>query len=128
MFTSKLIGGWINWPDMQMLFKFQVNWIIIEDFRNLASVDLLVYVDLFAYDNHKNNRWLNSVTWYVNPFQISAQSDEIEDLENFAQIGLLSYFDFLAFVYIKINRSLNSATWYANALQISSPSDGNWDF
>ena len=43
---------------MQMVFKFQVNWIKIEDFRNLADVDLLVYVDLFAYGNNKNNRWL----------------------------------------------------------------------
>ena len=45
-----------------MLFKFQVNWIKIEDFRNLIYVDLLVYVDLFAYVDQKNNRWLNSVT------------------------------------------------------------------
>ena len=36
-------------PDMQMLFKFQVNSIKIEDFRNLAYVDILVYVDLLAY-------------------------------------------------------------------------------
>ena len=23
--TSKVIGGWIQWPDMQILFNFQVN-------------------------------------------------------------------------------------------------------
>ena len=46
MFTSKLVGGWIQWPDMQMLFKFQVNRIKIEDFRNVAYVHLLVDVDL----------------------------------------------------------------------------------
>ena len=56
MFTSKSIGGWIQQPDMKMLFKFQVNWIKIEDFRNSAYIDLIVYVDLFAYGNHKNNR------------------------------------------------------------------------
>ena len=61
-FTSKLIGGGIHWPDMQMLFKFRVKRIKIKDFRNMADVDVLVYVDLFAYGNHKNNRWLNSVT------------------------------------------------------------------
>ena len=95
MFTSKLIGGWIPRPDMQMLFKFHANWIKIEDFRNLA------YVDLFSNGNHKNNRWLNSVIWYVNLFQISTQM-KIEDLENLAQIGLLVYVDLLADVYIKI--------------------------
>ena len=59
-----------------MLFKCQVNWIKIDDFRNVAYVDLLVYVELFAYGDHKNNRWLNSVSLYVIPFQISTQSDE----------------------------------------------------
>ena len=67
MFTSELVGGWIQWPDMQMLFKFQVNGIKIEDFRNLADVDLLVYADFFACDNQKINRWLKSVSWHVNP-------------------------------------------------------------
>ena len=38
---------------MQMLFKFQVDWIKIEDFRNSAYVDLLVDVDIFASGNHK---------------------------------------------------------------------------
>ena len=33
---------------MKMLLKFQVNWIKIEDFRNLAYVDLLVIVELLA--------------------------------------------------------------------------------
>ena len=53
MLTSKLKGGWIQWPDVQMLFKFQVNWIKIEDLRKLTYVAILVYVDLFAYGNHK---------------------------------------------------------------------------
>ena len=44
--------------------------------ENLAQIGLLAYVDLFTYGNHKNNRRLNLVTWYVNPFQISTQSDE----------------------------------------------------
>ena len=76
MFTSKLISSSIQWPDMQMLFKFQVNWIEIEDFQNLAYVYLLVYVDLLANVNLKINRLLNSVTWSENANQISSQSDE----------------------------------------------------
>ena len=40
---------------MQLLFKFQVNRMTIDNFRNLAYVDILAYVDL------KNNWWLNSV-------------------------------------------------------------------
>ena len=61
---------------MQMPFKFQDIWIKIEDFRNLADVDLLVYVDLLAYVDLKINRWLNSATLYANVLQISSQSDE----------------------------------------------------
>ena len=45
LFTSKLIGGWIQWADVQMLFKFQVNWIKIDDFSNLAYAD---HVDSFG--------------------------------------------------------------------------------
>ena len=71
LLTSKLRGGWIQRPNIQMLFKFQVNRINIEDFRNPDCVDLLVYFDLLADSDPKNNKWLNSVTWYVKPFQIS---------------------------------------------------------
>ena len=55
---------------MQMVFKFQVNRIKIEDFRNLAYVDLLIYDDL------KINTQLSSATSYANGLQISSQSDE----------------------------------------------------
>ena len=61
---------------MQMLFKFQDNWIKIEDFRNLAYVVIVVYVDLLADGDLKTNRWLNSVTLSANALQISSQSDE----------------------------------------------------
>ena len=53
-----------------MLFKFQVNWIKIEDLRNLAYVDLLFYVDL------KIKMWLSSATSNANGLQMSSQSDE----------------------------------------------------
>jgi len=56
-----------------MFFKFQVNRIKIVDFRNLFSVDLLVYVDILVYGYRKTNRWLNSA---ANGLQISSQSDE----------------------------------------------------
>ena len=61
---------------MQMLLKFEVNRIEIEDFRNLAYVDILVYIDLLAYVYLKMKRWLNLVTWYANALQISSQSEE----------------------------------------------------
>ena len=32
MFISELVGGWIQWPDVQMFFKFKVNRIKIEKF------------------------------------------------------------------------------------------------
>ena len=37
--TLKIIGDWIQWPNMQLLFKFQVNWMKIDNFRNSACVD-----------------------------------------------------------------------------------------
>ena len=46
MLTSKIDGGWIQRPDMQILLKFQVNRMGIDNFRNLARVDPLAYVDL----------------------------------------------------------------------------------
>ena len=41
--------------NMQILFKFQVNRMKIDNFRNLANVDLLGYVDL-------ENNWLFEVS------------------------------------------------------------------
>ena len=74
--TSKIIGGWIQWPNVQILFKFQVNRLKIGNFWNFACVECLVYVNLLAYVDLKNTCSLNSVTWYANPLQISSQSDE----------------------------------------------------
>ena len=36
--TLIIIDGWIQWPNMQILFKFQVNWMKIDNFRNSAHV------------------------------------------------------------------------------------------
>ena len=76
MLTSEIIGAWIQYIVMQMVFKNQVNQMKIDNFRNLANVDLLTYVDLLADIDLKNNRWLNSMTWYAKPLQISSQMDE----------------------------------------------------
>ena len=66
---------------LKILFKFQVNRMKIEDFRNLAYVDLLASVDL------KNNWWLNSVS-YENPVQISSHRMKIDNFRNLDYIGL----------------------------------------
>ena len=71
MVTSKLIDGGIQKADMEMVFKFQVNRMKNDNFRNLAIVDFLAWVHLLANVDLKNTWLLNSVTWYVNPLQIS---------------------------------------------------------
>ena len=38
MWTSKIISGWIQWPEIYILLKFQVNRMKIEDFRNTTLV------------------------------------------------------------------------------------------
>ena len=58
--------------DMQMFFKFQVNRMKTDNFRNLPHVDVLAYVDLLADIDLKNNRWLKSVTRYEKAPQISS--------------------------------------------------------
>ena len=40
MLTWKIVGGWIQWLDMEIFFKFLVNQMKIDDFRKLADVDL----------------------------------------------------------------------------------------
>ena len=62
-----IFGAWIEKPDMQMVFKFQVNRMKIEDIRKFG---LLAYVYL------KINRWLNSSILCTNDLQISCESDE----------------------------------------------------
>ena len=42
-----------------MLFKFQVNRMKIEDFRNLGQIGLFAYFALLAFVYLKINRWLN---------------------------------------------------------------------
>ena len=40
---------------MQILFKFQVNQMKIDNFRNFANVKFLAYVDILADVDLKNN-------------------------------------------------------------------------
>ena len=115
-----LIGGWIQWRDMQILFKFKVNRMKIEDFRNVGlcwpsglcwpqNEEVIDFIDLICKwsSNFKSIRWKLRI---------------LENLCNLAQICLLANVD------LKINRWLNSLTWYAKVLQISSQSDENWQF
>ena len=46
MLTSKIICGWIEWADLKILFKFQVNRMKIDNFCNSGMCWPLVYVDL----------------------------------------------------------------------------------
>ena len=108
------------------MFKFQVNRIKIEDFRHLADVDLLIYVDI------KINRWFNSVTWYVNAFQISSQLDENWEFRKYhLSCWPLAYLDLLVgvdlqnhwlveFSYLKYKSSSNfkSIGWKLRILKI----------
>jgi len=57
---------------LQDIIDFQVKWMKIDNFRNVAQMKNhpLTYVNL------KHNYWLSSVTYYANPLQISSQSDE----------------------------------------------------
>ena len=59
-------------------FKFQVNQMKIEDFRNTTEVvDLGPMLTFWSMLTSKGIGHLNSVTWNINPLQISSQSDEI---------------------------------------------------
>ena len=78
MLTSKIIGGWIQWPEIYyILFKCQVNQMKIEDFRNTTLVvDLGTMLSIWSMLTTKISAWLNPVTWNIYPLQISSQSDE----------------------------------------------------
>ena len=73
--TSKIVIGWIQRTLLQMFFKFEVNSMKMDNFRNFAGVDLLAYVDL------KTNHWLNSVTFLQMLFKFHVNQSKIEDLE-----------------------------------------------
>ena len=100
----QIIGGWINWTDMQILFKFLVNRMKIDNFRNAADVDSVAHVDL------KNNWWLNLMIKYATPLQISSQSDENGQ---FLKLGLRWPF---GQCWPQNNWWLNTVTWNANPL------------
>jgi len=59
----------------QILSKFQVKWMKIDNFRN-DYVDFLADVDVLAYVDLKNMCSLNSIARYTNPLQISSEWDE----------------------------------------------------
>ena len=59
----------------------------IANFRNSAYVNLLADVDL------KNNWWLNSMTKYATPLQISSHQIKIDNFRNLAYVDLLADVD-----------------------------------
>ena len=77
MWTDKIISDWIQWPEIYILFKFKVNGMKIEDFRNSnLVVDLWPMLTFWSMLTSKIIGKSNSVSWNVNPLQISSQSDE----------------------------------------------------
>ena len=120
--TSKIMGGWIQWHDVQTVFKSQVSWMKTDNFRNLDDVDFLMF-------RPQNNWWLNSLIWYANPVEISSQLDENWGFQKLhLTFWSLAYVDLFAYVDLIKNWCLNSMNWYANSLQISTRSDENWWF
>ena len=99
--TSKIIAGWIQWPKMQLFFKFQVDRMKIDNFRNSAYVVLLTYVDL------KNNSLVEfSDLKHINIlFKFQVNRMKIDYFRNSAYVDLLAYVD------LQDNWWLNSVTW-----------------
>ena len=68
----------------------------------------------------KNNWYLNSVTWYANPVQISSQSDENWGLTKLhLSCSPLDDVDLLAYADLKNNWWFYSVSWNENPDQIS---------
>ena len=84
--------------------KFQVNWMKIGNFINVAFVDLLSDVYLLSKDDLKTNHWLNSVTRLQMFFKFEVNSMKIDNFRNLAGVDLLAYVD------LKTNHWLNSVT------------------
>ena len=87
----KIRGGWIQWPDMQILFKFQVNQMFIENFRKLAYVDLLAFVDL-KHSWRLNSRWPDMQILFK--FEVNRMKiEEFWNLKKFLTFNLWWPFD-----------------------------------
>jgi len=76
----------------------------IEDFRKLAYVDILVYVDLKTIGSRVHRPHMQMV------FKFQDNWMKIEDFRKLAYVDLLVYVDVLAYFYLKINRWLNLLT------------------
>ena len=82
MLTSKRISGWIHWPNMQLLFKFQVNRRKIHNFRNLAYVDLLTSKTIGGWIQWPDMQML---------FKFQVNQIEVEDFRNLAYVDLFGW-------------------------------------
>ena len=104
----------MKWPNLQILFKIQVNQMKIDNFRNLAYVDFLAYVDLLANVDLKNTLVVEfsdlkyksslnfkSIGWKLRILEIPSK------LLTFGLCCPLAYVDLLANVDLKNNWWLN---------------------
>jgi len=82
MLNSKINGDWIQWTNGQLLFNFQVNWMKIDNFRNLASLTfwLMVTSKIIA-------GWLQWPQMQI-PFKFLLNRKKIED---FRYLRLLTF-------------------------------------
>ena len=77
----------------------------IDNFRNLAYVDLLTYGDL------KNNCCLKQQADMQMVFKFQVNQIKIHNFRNLAHVDVLADVDLLADIDLKNNRWLNSVTW-----------------
>ena len=118
--STIIIGGWIQWPNMQLLFKFQVNRMKIDNFRDPVHVDLLAYV----CPQKKVGRWIQWPEMQILfKFQINGMKIENFRITTFV-VDLGPMLTFWSMLTSKIIGWVNSVTWNINPFQISSKNNG----
>ena len=94
-FISKLIGGWIQRPDMKRLFKFQVNQMKIDNFRNNFNFGLTLWPMLTFWPMITSNvigGWIHWPDMQI-LFKFQVNRMKFEDFRKFGSnwpIGLCS--------------------------------------
>ena len=125
--TSKRIGGWIQWRNMQLLFKFQVNRMKIEDFRNTTLVvDLGPMLTFWSMLTSKIiGGWIQWPDMQI-LFKFQVNRMKIDNFRNLAYVDLLADVDLknnwrVEFSDLKYKSSSNSKSigWKLRILEIS---------
>jgi len=84
--TSAIIGGWIQWPNMQLLFKLQVNQMKIDNFRKSATLWPMLTSkrigDWIQWLICKSSSKFKSIRWKLRILEISPKllSFDLDDL------------------------------------------------